>query len=577
VTGRPGRWRGLPEGTGSLVSPPALGLGVVGQLAGVGLVGTSAWLVVTASLRPPVLMLSTAIAAVRLFALLRGAARYGERLVAHASALRLLGRLRVWAFARLEPLVPGVLPARRGDVLARVVADVERAGDLAVRVVGPLAALGASTVLSVALVATLDRRAGVVLGAGCVLAALLATGVHRGAGTARLGRPAELRGRRDAALLEVVQAAPDLVAFGRAGEAVAALGRTEAELDRATRAATAPRDLAELFVAAIAGVTTAAVVAVVAPTAATAGAPAPAVLALVALVTLTAVDGLVAVPDAAATGALAAAGLARVVELGEPAAPPRPLVVAATGTTPRTATRARGGQPGGAARALATPAIVVDDVTVVRDRARGPVLEAASLEVAVGECVGLVGPSGAGKTTIAELVLGFLEPTTGSVLVLGEDPAVAAAGGTGPPVAWSPQDPPVFATTVRANLALARPEADDGALHAILTAVGLADWLGGLGAGLDTVLAERGTSVSGGERQRLGVARALLADRPVLVLDEPTAHLDEASAAALTAAVQATLGGRSCLWITHEATDYRAFDRVVALEPAGVTWAAAAR
>ncbi len=578
MTDRPGPFRALPRGTGRLVSAPALGLGALGQLAGVGLVGTSAWLVVTASLRPPILTLTAAIAAVRLFALLRGGARYGERLVAHASALRMLGRLRVWAFARLEPLVPAVVPARRGDVLARVVGDVERVGDLSVRVAGPLAVASASTAASIALVAALDLRAGGVLLVGCALAAGLGFAVHRSAGAGRLARPAELRGRRDAALLETVEAAADLVAFGRGSEAVAALGRTDAQLDRATRTATAPTDLAESIVTAVAGTTTAAVVVAVAPTAGTAGAPGPAVLALCALVALTAVDGLAALPDAVAAGALALAGLTRVTALGRspgvalavrsstPAGTPHALAAVPV----RLAAEPVPGERGvPVTDAAARPALLVDDVTVVRDPSRGPVLAGLTLEVARGECVGLVGPSGAGKSTVAELVLGFLVPTAGSVAVLGADPAVAAAAGTGPPVAWSPQEPPVFATTLRANLALARPGVDDEDLRAVLSVVGLSAWLDGLEAGLDTVLDERGRSVSGGERQRLGVARAVLADRPVLVLDEPTAHLDASSAAALTAAVRASLAGRSCLWITHEAGDRDVLDRLVALEPAG--------
>jgi ATP-binding cassette subfamily C protein CydCD len=187
------------------------------------------------------------------------------------------------------------------------------------------------------------------------------------------------------------------------------------------------------------------------------------------------------------------------------------------------------------------------------------------------------GPSGAGKSTFLAVLLAALRPRGGSYALGGTDTAALTGDAVRSRTAWLPQDAHVFASTVRANLALAAPRGalagDDGEarMAAALTAAGLGPLVAGLPDGLDTPVGAGGTALSGGERRRLAAARALLADRDVVLLDEPTAHLDPPTAATLVADLRRALAGRVVVCVTHDDAVERAGDTVVRLgapEPA---------
>lgn len=179
-----------------------------------------------------------------------------------------------------------------------------------------------------------------------------------------------------------------------------------------------------------------------------------------------------------------------------------------------------------------------------------PVLRGVTLRIPAGTHVAVTGPSGAGKSTLLALLLGFLSPARGSATIPER-------------VAWCPQEPMLVATTVRENLRLADPGAGDERLAEVLRQVGLGHWV----ARLDTHLAGGDVSVSGGEAQRLALARALLADADVLLLDEPTAHLDAATAAAVLDTLRAQR--RTVVHVTHRAEETTAADLVVEIDAAG--------
>jgi ATP-binding cassette, subfamily C, bacterial CydCD len=201
-----------------------------------------------------------------------------------------------------------------------------------------------------------------------------------------------------------------------------------------------------------------------------------------------------------------------------------------------------------------------DDRAVVRD---------LDVQVAPGEALGVVGPSGSGKSTLAAALVRHLAPQRGAYLVSGVDARATGSAEVRRHVGLVDDDPYVFASSVRENLRLASPGADDSALVAALRSAGLADWYAALPAGLDTRLGDGATGVSGGERARIGIARALLADPEVLVLDEPTAHLDTATARAVADTVLAartgTAGRRSLVWITHDEVGLAEMDQVLTL------------
>jgi ATP-binding cassette, subfamily C, bacterial CydCD len=176
-----------------------------------------------------------------------------------------------------------------------------------------------------------------------------------------------------------------------------------------------------------------------------------------------------------------------------------------------------------------------------------------------------VGESGAGKTTLAAVLVRFLDPSDGCYRLGGVDVRELHGDDVRKVVGLCDQDAHVFDSTIRQNLRLARPDADEPALRAALAQARLLDWVEGLPDGLDTFVGERGTRISAGQRQRLALARALLADVPVLVLDEPTANLDPPTADALMADLLAATTGRTTVLITHQLPEPGAVDEVLEL------------
>jgi ABC-type multidrug transport system fused ATPase/permease subunit len=205
-------------------------------------------------------------------------------------------------------------------------------------------------------------------------------------------------------------------------------------------------------------------------------------------------------------------------------------------------------------------------VTARYPSADEPALESFDLRLDPGQRVALVGPSGAGKTTVTNLLLRFLDPEHGRVTIDGRDLRELRQEDVRRTFALAGQEAHVFDSTVRENLRLARPQATDEELHDALRRARLDEWVETLPDGLDSLVGEEGMQLSGGQRQRLVVARALLADAPVLLLDEPTAHLDEATAEALVSDVLDAAGGRSVLLITHRSEGLDRVDEIVRLD-----------
>jgi thiol reductant ABC exporter CydC subunit len=480
---------------------------------------------------------------VRALALSRAVLRYFERLASHDLAFRALARLRVRFFGAVAPLVPGT-PIARGDLLSRFVADVDTLQDLYLRALSPplvAAVCGAAAVLA----------AGVILPvAGLVVAVfLLAGGVGLPLLTGALARSAGRRqGAARAALsaevVELAEGAAELVAFGCGPERAERLRAADRTLRRIARRDALAGAVATALGAMLAGGAAVAVLAVTTPAVA-GGTLDGMLLAAVTLLAMAAFEAVAPLPVAAQHLSACAAAAERLQEIERQPAP----VVSVEAPRP----------------VPADGPLVVEDAWV-HYGARAPwVLHGADLRVDPGERVALVGRSGAGKTTLADLLVRFRDPDAGRVTLGGVDLRDLDPDDVRRTVRLAGQDAHVFATSLRENLRLARPGADDAVLLDALAQVGLADWVAALPDGLDTLLGEDGATVSGGQRQRLGVARALLGGGRFLVLDEPTAHLDADGAAAFLADLDAIAGDRGVLVVTHERELPPVFDRVVAL------------
>ena len=200
------------------------------------------------------------------------------------------------------------------------------------------------------------------------------------------------------------------------------------------------------------------------------------------------------------------------------------------------------------------------------DRPAGPALDGVSLDVPPGELVALVGPSGAGKTTLTALLLRLYDPDEGSVAVDGRDLREVTGESLRAAVGVVPQDPHLFHDTVEANLRYARPDASADEIAEACRAAGILEVIEGLPQGFGTLVGERGYRLSGGEKQRLAIARMLLKDPAIVILDEATSHLDSENEAAVQAALAAALAGRTSFVIAHRLSTITAADRIVVLD-----------
>ncbi|MEJ2863148.1 thiol reductant ABC exporter subunit CydD [Actinomycetospora flava] len=531
-----GRWlaRLLRPRAGHWALAVLLGAGAVA--CGVALTGTSAWLISTAALHPPVLTLMVAIVAVRAFGLARGALRYAEQLVAHDAALRLGADLRVRLWTALVRLGPAVTARRRrGDLLARLVGDVDAAEDVVVRVALPAARAALVGVAAVAALALVLPAAGLALAAGLLVAGVAAPALALWAVRRAAARTAGLRGEVLATTTETLEAAGEIVAFGAAEDRRRALAviddRLTAVARRAALSAGLGSGLGVLALGVTAVVTTALGLAALGS-----GGLAGTALAVLALVPLACADVVAGLPEAATRLATAGPAMRRLVELETASAPvadpSRPLEVGA-------------GDHLGA-----------EDLAVRWPDAASDAVHGVDLDLAPGEGLVVAGPSGAGKSTLLAALARTLPVRTGRASVDGVDIARCDGDDVRARQAWCGPASHLFDSTLRENLLLARPEAGDEDLVAALHRARLGAWFAELPQGLDTPLGEHGGAVSGGERQRLGVARVLLADRPVLVLDEPAAHLDPATAEALCADLLAAGRDRTLLVVSHRPDEF---------------------
>jgi len=536
----------------ALAQPPRGPMAVsilAGSLAvgfGVALMTSAGYLISRAAEQPPILSLTVVIVAVRFFGLARPLARYCERLVSHDAALRALATIRSRFYERIEPLAPAQLREyRSGELLARMVGDVDALQSLYVRGLGPPIVALLVGAASVAVAAAVLPAAGAILAVGLLLAGLVVPLAGSALSRAAARRQAGVRGRLTAELVEVLRGAPELVVYGREEETLGRVRTADRELARLARRDALAAGLADALSILVVGATVAGVLAVAVAAHETAALD-RVLVATLALLALASFDAVAPLPVAARElfGSLAAGR--RVLDLTDRQAAIRDPAVPAPAPS-------------------RSDVVTLEAVTARYAAGEDPALSGFDLRLEPGRRIALVGPSGAGKTTVVNLLLRFLDPEEGRVMIAGRDIREYRQSDVCALFALAGQDAHVFNSTIRANLAIGRPDAGDEELWSALRRARLADWVVSLPDGLDTLVGEEGAQLSGGQHQRLTIARALLSKAPVLILDEPTAHLDPETAQALMDDVFTEAGERTVLLITHRPEGLQQVDEVVAL------------
>jgi ATP-binding cassette subfamily C protein CydC len=508
-------------------------LGVASAAATIGLLAGSGYLIGRASSRPELGSLVGILAGVEVLAFLRGPLRYAERLVGHDATLRALARWRVWLYDCLTPRVPAALAGwRSGDLLTRAIDDVDTLSDLYLRTLLPLAIALSTVALGLVVLGLVLPASALALGlplaVACTVPPVLA---WRGSGH---DETAELAGTLSAHLVDAVHGAPDLLAFGADAAMRERLellsARTDALDRRQVKANAAAAVLTQLCL----------------------GAALIAVLA----VTVNAVHGhhlnpvMVAVlPLAAAAARARAVGASarRLLALDAVRVP----VVDPPVTTPL--------RPG-------APDVSFAGASLRYAPSLPRALDGVTFRIPAGARVAVTGSSGAGKSSLVNALLRFWPLEEGTVALADIPLDQMAQADVRATCALVDQRAQLFAGSVRSNVTLGRPDATDAEVAAALAAAQLGPWVASLPSGLDTPVGDDGVSVSGGERRRLAVARALLAGGPVLILDEPTGGLDVPLADRLLADVLDAADQRCVLLITHRAGEAARCATTITLE-----------
>jgi len=533
----------------------AILLGSVMIASSIGLLGMAAYLIAASALGPLLVLLSIPIYLVRAMGIMRALSRYAERLVSHNATFRLLARLRVWAYSRIEPQAPAhLLTHRSGDMLARLVADIEELQNFYLRVVSPMVValvislftFGIFSIFSIGLAwVALAFLAAAGLGVP-----LLAASLSRGQGKQQVKARAELNTQ----VVDGLQGIQDVLAFGRSHaqlESVAAcdrsLGRVQRQMATIKGLQTALGDLLMntamwvLIILAIPLVATQYIDGVYLG-----------VIGLLILASFEAVQPLASAFQGLGHSLAAAERVFAVTD-----ALPPVIESAAPHSIPPV--------PGPLDKSGGY-SLSFEHIHFTYHLGGREVLSDISFDLRPGSRVAIVGPSGGGKSTLVRLALRFWDPPGGVIRLNGQDIRGYSLRDLRNLVGVVAQDTYIFNDTLRANLLLARPGASEAEIEAAVEQAQLTEFVHQLPQGLNTWVGEQGLQLSGGERQRLAIARAFLKNAPILILDEATANLDPLTERALLDALDELTRGRSTLHITHRLLAMERMDEILVLD-----------
>jgi ATP-binding cassette, subfamily C, bacterial CydC len=524
-------------------------LALVTLAAGIGLLSLSGWFLSAAAVAGmaaasrDTFNYMTPAGGVRFFSIVRTAGRWGERVVSHDATFRVLTRLRVWFWQKLSPLSTGALAGfRQADLLNRLVADIDAMDHVYLRLITPIGAALLSTAGLVFFLSFFDGRLALTLGAillfGMIALPLVFFFAGRKPGQALILGKAQLRTR----LVDYLDGQAELQMFAAAPRALTELQQAEQDLILAQARMARVSGLANASVQLLSGWTLTLMLWLASH--GVGGATPDPITALMVFATLASFEALLPLAGAFQHLSTSLASARRLNEILQDAQPPE------WGTLNEPA---QGG------------ALQINDLSFGYPGSTQAVLRGCTLQLRAGEKLALLGQTGCGKSTLMGLLTREWNPQSGEILLGGKPLTDYSEGALRASLSVVSQRVHLFAATLRDNLKLAAPAASDERLAEVLQQVGLGALLEDE-TGLDAWLGDGGRPLSGGERRRIGIARALLHDAPLWLLDEPTEGLDSQTERDIMALLMRLGADRAMLLISHRLIGLEQMDRIALME-----------
>jgi ATP-binding cassette subfamily C protein CydC len=520
-----------------------LGTATIGS--SLGLLSASGFIIATAALQPSIAELQMAIVGVRFFGISRGVFRYLERIISHQATFRLLAKIRVWFYERLEPLAPArLLDFQSGDLLARIISDIETLQQFFLRVLFPPLVAAITSILAGLFLGHYHVPLAWVLLAGLTLAGLLIPGLMRFLSRGTGQRLIQTQGKLQAALTEILQGSADILALNADRDQIKQVDNINRLFSLLQRQSGRIQALGDALSGLTVHLTIAAVLIFAIPLV-NFGSLSGVDLTVIVLAAIASFEAVLPLPEAFQNLEKSLAAGRRLFEIidAEPSIinPPDPLL-----------------QP-------ISFDVQVDSLSFQYEADGLPTLADLNFQLSEGGCLAIVGPSGAGKSTLVNLLLRFWDPDEGRILLGGQDLRNYSTSELRSWMAVFSQNTQIFNGTIQENLLLARPEASQEQLIEAAQRAQIHNFIMDLPETYETWVGEGGVLLSGGERQRLALARVLLKDAPILILDEPSANLDALTEQALFASLREIIAQRTTILISHRLVAMELADQILVL------------
>lgn len=514
--------------------------------AGVGLLGTSAYLIASAAFHPSIAELSVAVVGVRFFGISRGVFRYLDRLVSHHVNFRLLSILRIWFYDCLKLLAPArLIHYQRGDLLSRAIGDIDTLDQFYVRAVSPVISAIFATVGFSLLVGSWNVRLGWILAAGLSVTSFVLPALVYIFSRGPAKQLVDQRAILSQTMLDTLRGAAEIIVFQQQEEELTQINRVSLQTNRAQVGLAHSQGLSNGMNAVLTQGTVALMLLVGIPLVRT-GELDGIMLAVIVLITMASFEISIPIAQAAQFWESSLQAARRLFEMADQ----QPAII----------------EPVIPVSVPEKPNILIRNLSFQYHGNLPLAADHLNIDIPYGRKIALVGENGSGKTTILNLLMRFWDCQPGEILIDGILVQEFSPKELRQRIGYVSPGGAIFQTTLRQNLLLANPGALDADLLRVLDCVQLGEWVQTLPDGLDTWLGASGLTISGGQLQRIQLARGLLMDAPIYLLDEPTTHLDVETENRLISLFRSIFQNRSLVWVTHRLVGLDWLDEILVLE-----------